>query len=71
MRRRWPSNKWGLRHDEEDIAVKAIPDRSDVRLTREQKIEMYARNKARLQQMRASGQYDDQSPGGRIFKGSY
>jgi hypothetical protein len=37
-----PSNKWGLRHDEEDIAVKAIRDRSDVRLTREQKIEMCA-----------------------------
>jgi hypothetical protein len=50
-------NKWGLSKDEIDIArTHATGDRS---ITDEQRLELYARNKARYQQMRRDGSYRD------------
>jgi hypothetical protein len=54
-----PSNQYGLRHDEEEAALAAIPDRPDIRLTREQKLQSYAAQKARYLQMRRDGSYSD------------
>jgi hypothetical protein len=54
-----PSNKWGLSRAEEEVALAAIQDRADVRLSREQKLQSYAQQKQRYQQMRASGAYSD------------
>jgi hypothetical protein len=52
-------NKYGLTRQEMEIAEKSIQDRADVRLTRDQKHQMYANNKARYWQMRRDGTYSD------------
>ncbi|CCE11729.1 hypothetical protein BRAS3843_770027 [Bradyrhizobium sp. STM 3843] len=60
------SNKFGLTRSEQEIAEAAIPDRDDVRLTKEQKHEAYYLNKQKLARMRASGEYDDSQ--GKVFR---
>jgi hypothetical protein len=60
-------NKWGLSEREREIAEASIVDRRDMpSLTADQKHQLYAHNRAKLQQMKRDGTYDDTQ--GRVFK---
>jgi hypothetical protein len=65
---RAPSNRYGLNRAEEEAAIAAIPDRNDVRLTREQKLQSYATQKQKYLAMKANGSY---STGQGNAKGSW
>jgi hypothetical protein len=62
-----PSNRWGLSETEREVAEASLPDRPDMpKLTADQKHEVYANNRARLNRMRQTREYDDTQ--GRVFK---
>jgi hypothetical protein len=64
-----PASKYGLRSDEDQIAL-SLPNRPDLpKLTDDQKRQIYLYNKNKLAAMRRAGTYDDTQ--GRVFKGSY
>jgi hypothetical protein len=54
------NNRHGFSNTEVDVALNSFQDRPDLpRLTRDQKLDLYAANKQRYWQMRNSGQYRD------------
>ena len=55
------SNSMRLTEEERKVARESIPDRPDLpKLTNAQKEYMYAKNKAKYEQMRRDGTYTDQ-----------
>jgi len=70
MRAHQPSNRFGLSEAEREVAEASIVDRADMpKLTADQKHEVYANNRDKLNRMRQTREYDDTQ--GRVFKGSY
>jgi hypothetical protein len=62
------TNRYGLSPEEVEVARKAYYDRNDGKtdLSNDQKEALYAHNKEKLRQMKATRQYDDTQ--GQVFK---